>query len=223
MGLGVNVGVLVGGDDAEYGKDFEKINQVLRFLNLPEHEEPTDLKGAEPFSEDISEINLGLLRRVAICLSTGRGLPPPGDPWARDPISEEFYSSLKFGEGLFFPKLPGKAPGTDIGFDHLLIHSDEVGYCIPVRFEQAIWANPEMEIPGNTIGSSPILLEECRVLAEALALPLDTDPLVIEDEEDTQGEGDARWKRYACESSTCLTLYEAAKLSVETGAAIFWA
>lgn len=151
---------------------------------------------------------LHAVRRLAVHLAADGRLPEPLDEDRRatdDPLLTEVYRSV-----------PGDPPGP---FDHLIHHSDCEGYYVPVDFARVI---VDEKAPGGHLGSSVRLLAEVRRIAEALGLPEDSDPDSEEvvdaaDAEDPDAEG---WRRYGVESHDCLRLLEAAKLSVETGAAI---
>lgn len=151
---------------------------------------------------------LHAVRRLAVHLAADGRLPEPLDEGRRatdDPLLTEVYRSV-----------PGDPPGP---FDHLIHHSDCEGYYVPVDFARVI---VDEKAPGGPLGSSVRLLAEVRRIAEAIGLPEDIDPDSEEvvdaaDAEDPDAEG---WRRYGVESHDCLRLLEAAKLSVETGAAI---
>jgi hypothetical protein len=111
------------------------------------------------------------------------------------------------------------APQT---FPHLLFHSDAEGYYLPLAFQRVIQTPADFGIDGETLGSSLMLLEECRVLAVALDLPLHLDPEGQEIAEAVAGEMPLteRWQRFAIESAVCLALYRACSVSAETGCAV---
>ena len=99
----------------------------------------------------------------------GKSLPSPGkDSPEKDPLLEEYYSSLGEDTGE-------SNPGEMRRFDHLLFHSDCEGFYVPVKFSEVIFTDQELEIPGEMIGSSYMLLEECKASAQYLELPLDED------------------------------------------------
>jgi hypothetical protein len=71
------------------------------------------------------------------------------------------------------------------------------------------------------IGSSPVLLRECERLAKVLGIPAEVTPESDEliEAAESQGEGTG-YLRYGQEVFACIQLREAARRSVETGAAI---
>jgi hypothetical protein len=199
-------------------EDFGVVNDLLESFGLPPHQEPYELEAHQIVSIDMYGYSaLHHLRRVAAHLALGEELPPPGDAEAaQDPALQDYYQL--FDENM----LEGKAGA--MRFQHLIIHSDAEGFYLPVEFDEVIVADPSLEVPGDVVGSSPRLLEECLELARALELPDDLDP---ESEEVWQaadgqgaGEGGPKWHRYGVESHTCLALIRACRASVETGAAV---
>ncbi|MDX3214331.1 hypothetical protein PV318_02045 [Streptomyces sp. ME02-6991-2B] len=151
---------------------------------------------------------LHTVRRLAVHLAAGQGLPKPLDQDQRasdDPLLSKVYAAI-----------PGDPPGP---FDHLIHHSDCEGYYVPVDFAHVI---VDKKARGGYLGSSVRLLAETRRLAEALGLPEDLDPHSEEVFEAADAEVPATegWQRYGVESYVCLQLLQAAKLSIATGAAI---
>ena len=223
MGLSVVVGLGTvlreeGEEEAaeQLEREFEVVNDLLESFGLPPHQEPYDLDAQKLVSLDMYGYSaLHRLRRVAAHLALGEELPPPGDTEAaQDPALQDYYQL--FDENM----LEGKAGG--MRFQHLIIHSDAEGFYLPVDFDEVIVADPSLEVPGDMIGSSHRLLEECLELARALELPDDLEP---ESEEvwqaaDGEGGGDRKWQRYGVESHTCLALTRACRASIETGAAL---
>ncbi len=228
MGLDITVGILADlrNRDPEgfryYKQIFTRLNKALKAENLPEHHEPIDLNGARPLSYQMYGYHgLHYLRRIAAHLWAGKGLPPPGDDQAvKDPLVGEYDFTLGRDSGGV--QLPGDSSRKVRKFDHLMFHSDCEGFYVPIKFEEVIFPDRSLDIPGDMVGSSYMLLEECKILAEALELPLELNP---ESEEvweapDNQGQGKVKWKRYGVESFTCLRLYHACKTSINLGAAI---
>jgi hypothetical protein len=225
LGLAICVGVPseIRESDPEYVEYFEQqleaINGVLEPFGLPPHREPFDVEDERTFECDmIGYSGLHYLRRLAAHLALGRELPPPGDDGAAsDPVLTDYYK--------IFDTSFARGEATGIAFQHLIVHGDAEGYYLPVEFDDVILPEASLEIAGGNLGSSHALLRECRELAQALELPAD---LSFEDEAvwqavETQGEGEAKWERYAVESYTCLALIKACEVSVETGAAVVFA
>ena len=225
MGLTVYVGIgaVLGGEEDEFlerlEQQFETVNELLESFGLPPHREPADLEANQTLAlEMYGYSGLHYLRRIAAHLALGEELPPPGDQEAaEDPTLREYY---QFFDDSF---AEGKAAG--IPFQHLIIHSDADGFYLPVEFDEVLVADPTLEIPGDSVGSSHRLLAECLELARALELPDDLDPEGEEVAEavDTQGEGGLKWQRYAVESFTCLALIRACRASIAAGAAVVFA
>ena len=225
MGLTLCVGITseVREGDPEYLEYFDRqveaINSVLDSFGLPEYREPFDIEEERTFECDMYGYSgLHYLRRLAAHLALKGELPPPGDETAAsDSVLEDYY---KIFDASF---AQGKAAGMP--FQHLIVHGDAEGYYLPVEFEEVLIPDASLEIAGGMIGSSQMLLRECRELAEALELPAD---LSVDDERlweapETQGEGETKWERYGVESFTCLRLIRACEVSVETGAAVVFA
>jgi hypothetical protein len=221
MSLALEVGILAdlkGEDEGgfEHCKEqFAIVNKALSMAGLPEHEEPEDLGGKDVWwTQMLGYYGLHYLRRLAVYLSAGKDLPPPGDDNApKDPLMDKFYQP----KGLFSRK-----PKFDKRFDHLLLHGDAEGYYLPLEFEDVVTPPEDLGVAGWWIGSSNRLMKECEELAAALELPLEMD---IESEKllqasMEQGKGQAKWEKYGIESFTCLRLHRASVKSLELGAAI---
>ena len=107
-------------------------------------------------------------------------------------------------------------------FAHLINHSDDCGYYLPILFDPPL--EPGFELTENAgcqvIGSSFMLMDECEYLADFLELPLDLDPETVREASLSQEKGEAVWERYGVESFVCSALYTAAKISIESGFAM---
>jgi len=215
MGLNLFVGYLIEEEDAErfasIQDQFARVNQALKAAGLPPHIEPLDARDGAPWDcQMYGYSGLHYLRRVAAHIAAGHGLPPPGDDRAADdPVLRGFYAQFYNADR---PKR----------FQHLIQHSDADGFYLPLAFHDVIFPDPALHVDGEAIGSVPMLLEECTQLAEVLALPLDLDPEseAVQDAADWQGKGETTWQRYGVESFTCLALYRACQISLESGCAI---
>ena len=225
MGLSICVGIPpeIRESDPEYveylERQMEAVNGVLESFGLPEHREPLDIEDERTAEFELDGYwGLHYLRRLAAHFALKGELPPPGDDEAAsDPVLNDYH---RIFEASF---TQGKAAGMP--FQHLIVHGDAEGYYLPVEFDDVLIPDASLEIAGGMIGSSQVLLRECRELAQALELPED---LSLDDERvwsaaDTQGEGETKWERYGVESFTCLNLIRACEASVETGAAVVFA
>lgn len=218
MGLAVEVGLVAyqvenGGVDDQLNAEFERLSEFLVANGLKRHDEP-EICEVVSFGM-YGYAGLHYLRRVAAYLDLDGTIPEPGgvggaEP-ADDPILQRYYDAVE-----------SNAEGRT--FDHLIVHSDAEGFYVPQEFPNVL-AEPTGElVAGGFVGSSQRLKEECIRLALVLELPLDTDPEdeSVYDAADNQGNGDLKWQRYGVESFTLLRLYNAAKHSIETGAAIMF-
>ncbi len=227
MGLGLSVGILkdMRENDAE-GYDYFKttlikVNQALAAVGLPPHLEPEDIStGDEASFEMFGYSGLHYLRRVAAHITYTGKVPLPGDESAsNDRLNKKYYlesvASPTDGLSWFFKRRPL------FKFNHLMQHSDAEGFYLPADFQDVIFPDDALEIPGAMIGSSKRLLQECKHLAEVLRLPLDIDPESDElwEAPEMQGRGTG-WKAYGVESFTCIRLIKSCEASVRSGAAV---
>jgi hypothetical protein len=193
----------------------------LASVGLPPHCEP---ERCEIFSCDMYGYSgIHYLRRIAAHLDLRGALPPPGgEDASKDEVMEEYYRLAgQEHEGGLLGRLFRRAPPHRT-FDHLLLHSDAEGYYLPQDFSTVLFPPQSFQVPGEMVGSSTRLLDECKRLAEALQVPLDLDPEAEEVWEATnsQGHGNLQWQRYGIESFVCLRLYNACERSLEHHAAI---
>jgi hypothetical protein len=226
MGLSIEVGYLAGllENDEEgaesFRDDMASLNEYLASVRLPVHNEPERCEG---FSCDMYGYSgIHYLRRIAAHLELRRVLPPPGgEDVSKDKVVEEYNSLIDQRSTWLIGKMFRRSPKSR-GFDHLQFHSDAEGYYLPQDFASVLFPPEKFKIPGEMIGSSVRLREECRRLATALQLPLDLDHEAEEVWEATESQGDANvtWKRYGIESFTCLRLYKACEHSIKWQAAI---
>lgn len=227
MGLGLSVGFLKDmreNDDEGYDyfkRTLVKVNEALATVGLPTHIEPEDLSPTDEVSSAMFGYSgLHYLRRIAAHITYNGKIPSPGnDKASKDPLLEKYYQEsiapAPAGLSKWFSR-PRK-----FMFNHLILHSDAEGYYLPADFEDVIFPDGALKIPGAMIGSSRRLLAECQSLAKALHLPTDIDP---ESEElweaaDEQGKGEG-WRAYGVESFTCIRLIRACEASLRSGAAI---
>src|SRR5688500_18104586 len=229
MGLTLVVGALA--DLLDEGEEegaamleaqFATVNQALAAAGLPAHTEPRTLAPERRWSGDMYGYSgVHYLRRIAAYVASNRSLPRPGDDGASDdPVLDAYLVAAEgrapspFGRMLGLPKPPP-------AFDRLTLHSAAAGYYLPIEFREVVFPAPGLDVDGAMIGSSPMLLRECERLATVLGIPPnvvpESDELVEAAESQGRGEG---YLRYGQEVCACVQLREAARRSVETGAAI---
>jgi hypothetical protein len=222
MGLSLEVGVLAGLSEHDpkgaewFREDLRKLNGLLKQAGLSPHAEP---ETCPIFSVDmIGYAGLHYVRRLAAHLELRGELPDPGDDDAgNDPVLLKYYKLLN-SPHVFSRLLGRKLPTRQ--FDHLINHSDSEGFYVPQDFAHVLVAPPELGVSGGLVGSSFRLLEETGKLAEAINLPIETDPDsdAVYEAIESQGEGEVTWQRYAMESHHCLQLHRAARHSIEHAA-----
>lgn len=186
---------------------FSAINQALANEELPTYREPANLKRTWSVKLKCSYIHY--LRRLAAHISLRNSLPEPSlDDPAADPCYREYLETM----GLTAMKWR---------FDHLFFHSDCNGFYLPVDFEDVLFPELGLNIPGDMVGSSYRLRDECHRISERLALPLDL-RLTPEEFQDgpMRNNSDHLWKKFPVESYVCFILYWASIISIATGAAI---
>ncbi|MFN2565440.1 MAG: hypothetical protein ABR499_10575 [Gemmatimonadaceae bacterium] len=230
MGLTLEVGALASLLDedaasaaaARLEAQFEAVNRALSAAGLPPHHEPRDLAPDKRWSGDMYGYSgVHYLRRIAAYVAAGRSLPRPGDDGASDdPVLGAYFAVVEGRAPSLFGRML-RRPHPARAFDHLIVHSDAEGFYLPLEFRDVLLPDEELEIDGGMIGSSPMLLRECERLATVLHIPPDVTPDSDElvDAAESQGEGKG-YLRYGVEVFTCVQLREAARRSVETGAAL---
>lgn len=225
MGVELAVGLLAdllrqGRPAGGIEEELAGLDRALAAEGLPPHREPTDCPSRR--WRLLDERSLHYLRRAAVHLWAAGRLPSPGDEDSlADPLLEEYFERFEDPDLEAFWDRAREGLDTP-PFEHLMLHSDREGWYLPARFAEVLDPAPEIGAPGELIGSAPVLLQECRVLARALELPEGLDPGSDEVREAarSQGRGARRWQRYGIESMTCLQLAQAAAASVELGSAL---
>ncbi|MFC0555573.1 hypothetical protein ACFFHJ_32215 [Planotetraspora thailandica] len=224
MGLSIFVGILTDLDDdetiADYRADFAEVTRALEAAGFPQWNEP-DVDPAETFDSQMYGYDgLHYLRRLAVHVAASGMLPPPGD---EDAIDDSLLEEVYRGRPSHAVTVSGTvtvAGAPNGSFDHLVHHGDSEGFYVPVDFPPVI---VDERVTGSFIGSSHRLLDECLRLARLLELPDGLDPWSDEVQDAIEGRvtsPSATWQRYGVESFSCLTLIEAARTSIKTGAAI---
>ena len=206
MGLSITVGILAEllEDDPEAAEEIQghlaTINELLRSSGLPEHNEPTVL----PLLESRSDVEgfpyscIHHLRRFyAHCVACPGTIPGPFG--ADEPPHEDAVLTRISGPG-----------------HHLLWHSDCEGYYVPVSFPEVLESEAVL---GAGVGSSQRLLAELTDVAAPLGVSLVDGVLTDEEASRVNGAVDSGGP-HATALMVWLSLFEAARLSVEHGTAI---
>jgi hypothetical protein len=224
VGLTICVGLSaeIREDDPEYAeyleRQLEAVNDILESFGLPAHNEPHALEDERTFECEMYGFSgLHRLRRVAAHLALRGELPTPGDVDAAD--DDVLNDYFKIFDASF-----AQGKSSEMPFQHLIVHSDAEGYYLPVEFEDVLIPDASLEIAGGMIGSSQVLLRECRELAQALEIPEGLSVEELSDEElEGREESETKWERYGVETHTCLALIRACETSVAAGAAVVFA
>jgi hypothetical protein len=205
MGLAVEVGifadVLENDPDAadQFRESFERVNAALADAGLPQHHEPETPPmmrsrcscGSYPYTF------LHHLRCVYAHFEGDPNWRPRAgermDP--DDPILERSYARTR---------------------SHLIQHSDCEGYYVPFDFDDIV---RDERVPGGMLGSSYRLRDELVAVAPVLGIRLQDGELSDEEAArvDAVGESDSAMSK---ENLVWLSLFEAARLSIEHRAAI---
>jgi len=215
MGLSVQVGILaflqanVPDGAAWFRQSFNAVNDLLRQHHLPEHSEPETL----PKLENRCSLHgfqysmLHILRRAyarRIADPNWIATPVPiGQKPTDDPVLRTQYRRAE---------------------SHLLTHSDAEGFYLPVDFNKVLFDDSN-RIPGRMVGSSYRLIEELVVVAPALEIMMDGQSLPDAEAESVNALLNAQARLNAQtglfeEKIVWLSLYEAARLSIEHRTAI---
>jgi hypothetical protein len=226
MGLALEVGIVadLSRNDPEgctyYREQFERLSRLLVADGLKAHVDPEGLTDEEVWSGEMhGYYGLHRLRRIAAHLALDLGLPGPAKDDAFDPVAERYHAQAT-GGGLL-SKLFRRRPAK-LDFAHLMLHSDAEGFYLPQDFPDVFIPHSRAKIAGEMVGSAPRLLDECRRLAAALAIPDGLDPWGDEVTEALAQPAPAAqgWRRYPVETFGCLQLMAACEASIRTGAAI---
>lgn len=212
MGLQVSVGLLAAvggvGDRASWiREDLEAVADVLEEQGLPRHVEP------ESFGPDFrsrAELKgfsfswLSRLRRLA-----AHALLEPG--WVPTPLTD--------GDDGSGDPLVEMAAVRQV---HLVAHAENEGLYVPVPFDRVVTDWNGDRIPGGLLGSSQRLLAELRAIAPALGIRLEPDGRLSDAEAHAVAGDPDETAPFWIERQVWLALFEAARLSVEYGTAIFF-
>jgi hypothetical protein len=208
MGLAIEVGMLayrIENDEGvdSFRKSLDRVNKVLAENNLPSHVEPEVLTLSKNRAQlrGYSYSYLHHLRRFAAHAIADPDwkptLCPPGENPARDPVVIDESSMLS---------------------SHLLCHSDCEGFYVPIDFDDPLFADKSL-IPGCMLGSSQALMRELIEVAPALGITLDGGQLSDAEADRINSVVEASGP-FEIELAVWLSLFEAARLSIQHGTAI---
>lgn len=211
MGLAVEVGALADltlhdEEGAQWVREsLAKVNAVLAENNLPTHDEPEKLPPLD-HRTIIDSFPYSFLHHLRRAYARWRQNPdtpimpcgPDEDP-AADPAIDE--------ESCMFDS-------------HLLCHSDCEGFYLPIPFTEVLVDDKDQDrIQGGLLGSSYQLAEELRSMAPCLGIELQDGKLSDSTVDQIRADVDAESGLWI-ERAVWLTLFEAARLSVQHKTAI---
>ena len=206
MSLSVTVGLYVDVDDDPailegLADDIDRINVLLSKRGFETHTEPRhiDDSGDRSGLRSYPYSFLHHLRRFYAHVASQPQLQPPMLTSGADPASDPVLASVA-------------SPAH-----HLLWHSDCEGYYVPVDFSRVIEASI---LPGDYLGSSQRLLAELVLLAPALGISLNDGSLNDEQAATIAAIDDPGAVPLGIERTVWLSLFEAARRSVEDRALI---
>lgn len=139
MGLSLCVGIFADLEkgDSEAAEDFAEyfafVGTLLEEAGLPRHVEPSDGEawGAQMYGYS----GLHYLRRIAAHLDAGLPLPPPGDDKSSgDPVLKAYFADALSQKPGWMQRPIEKQPRFARSFDHLIVHGDAEGFCLPQNF-----------------------------------------------------------------------------------------
>ncbi|WP_459958967.1 hypothetical protein [Nocardia sp. IFM 10818] len=208
MGLAVATHVFADAlQDTDYPEEVDELRDQLRAINdLLLHE------GLSPHHE-----------------ATTRGPATARDTLGSVPYSFVHYLRRAYARAHEYPDEPltpvaeGEDPTEDEAVDslmymfesHLLCHSDCEGYYVPVDFDEVLFPDEELGLPGGMVGSSDGLLRELEYVAPYLGITLVDDELSDAEIARIMAEhGDDDEHPFYRERETWLLFYEAARVSV---------
>jgi hypothetical protein len=210
VGLAIETGVLA--DLLKHDQDgvkwlsdsLDKVNEVLKENNIPQHIEPTEISVLKRrnsiYSFPYSYIHY--LRRVY-----ARALSDPAWEVAHagdeDPADDPFVEE----ESMMFSS-------------HLLCHSDAEGFYLPIDFQEVLMDETDQDrILGGLLGSSHRLFEELVTIAPQLGISLDGDQLSDSEADKIFNDICSEGKLHI-EKNVWLSLFESARISIQNKTAI---
>lgn len=203
MGLAVATHVFADAlnDDREYADELREqlraINELLAAEGLPPHEEPA-VRGAETARGQLGGVPYSFIHYLRRAYAHARENPDaPLTPVAagENPTDDPVVDRLTYM------------------FDsHLLCHSDCEGYYLPIDFDEVLYPDEALGIPGGMVGSSAQLLRELVSVAAHLGITL-IDGELSDAEIAAIRQGDDEHPFYR-ERETWLVLFEQARVSM---------
>lgn len=212
MGLAVEVGMLADlvqndPEGADWLREsFDSVNAVLADNKLPPHREPENLP---PLDNRASTLGypysfLHHLRRIAAHAAEKPGWVAKPFPESADPTDDALVDKH-----------------SDNMESHLLCHSDCEGFYLPIQFKEVIIDDHD-RIPGGMLGSSFMLQRELIALAPALGIGLKNGQLSDQEAEKINRDVEVETPLWI-EKAVWLSLFEAARLSIQYKTAICFA
>lgn len=212
MGLSVKVGLLSsllkGNDRDAESLQYElgQVNKELKARGLPQHDEPINLSGIESRSSCVGYPYSfwRILQRFVARLAD--------DPeWVPTPLKDD--EDPTYDQAVIDQSLELKS--------HLLCHSPSEGYYLPIDFGEVIFSETP-DISGGMLGSSYALMRELVAIAPQLEISL-IDGKLSDEQAQILNEIDCEADSFAIEKIVWLSLFEAARLSIEHKTAICFA
>ncbi len=165
--------------------------------------------------------------------ATARGAETPRDRVGSVPYSFVHYLRRAYARAYENPDEPlapvadGEDPTDDPVLDslvymfesHLLCHSDCEGYYVPVDFDEVLFPDDELGLPGGMVGSSMALLRELVYVAPYLGITVSDGELTDTEIDRIYEEHNDEHPLYR-ERETWVLLYEAARVSVANNTVI---
>jgi len=210
MGLAIEVGLYAyliehDSEGVEYLENsLSRLNEVLKENGLDEHIEPKKLAGMSNRSRlsGFPYPFLHYLRRYYAHLMVDPDRTPTEVGENENPADD----SVTFEMSSMFSS-------------HLLCHSDTGGFYLPLEFKEIIFDDEKKRIEGGMLGSSFELRNELIQIAPKLDIKVDGYDLSDEEAEKVNTRGESG-KKYFREYCVWITLFEAARLSIENKTAI---
>ncbi|MEY9928503.1 hypothetical protein ABH926_003142 [Catenulispora sp. GP43] len=212
MGLGISVGILCDqarNDPEGYAHHhdaFDNLTHALAAEGITWREPEVIHKAGDDhdYSTGFPYSYLSHLRRVFTLARLGEAVTP----WSAVSDDQYRHDLMKVDDE------------TVMFSSHLLCHSDNEGYYIPVAFDDPLFLPEEAQVAGvGMVGSSHRLRAELAGFAAALGIRLDEQGALSDDEAaavEATGEDDA----FAAERYVWLHLYRACLASIGSGHAI---